>query len=1100
MRRLGTIAVFSLLTVVVWGCSGGTSLMCPPVEDTQCQESEVVGDTADTTGGQDALTDTIPDFSGKDWGADVVMPDGWEVDMGDLCSEAPYGFNCPCDDNSECAEGYCVEGPVGFVCTTECLEECPDGWTCKGISGYGADPVFVCMPQSKKICYPCTVDTQCGAGKCVPMDDGSFCSVSCSQEEPCPGGFECVALPQIGANYSACVPASGSCYCMSENEGELRPCTKSNEYGQCQGFETCDPELGFVGCTAEEAEQELCDGKDNDCDGMYDEELAASQPCETTVENVGTCKGLSTCQGVNGWVCSAPAPTQEVCDYADNNCDGVVDDSFVDAQGRYTTYEYCGSCYVSCAQGFPNATARCDGSKEPPRCVVDVCAPGYYKLNEFQCVPNFAALCEPCTTDDNCLMEGAKCIELVDGHYCSKHCEASDECPQGYHCEPYEDEEGALDNQCMPDTYSCTCTGEASGLSKSCSAMWPPAPEPGESFITCYGTQLCSDDGWSDCMLPDEECNSLDDDCNGVVDDGFQEEGRYFTDANCGQCGNSCLFLTYANATGYCDVSLVVPQCAMECTDTYFDVNNNPADGCECHYTSGSDLPGGGDENCDGVDGEVQNALFVAKNGSDSNSGSIYEPMLTIQAAINRANTTGPKSVYVATGVYTQSLLLAGSVSIYGGYSSDFLQRDPVLYETVIMGEAFSAQKPGAVNALDITGAVGATVVDGFTVYGKNNNAIGGSSYAVYIRNGTNTLDIRHNHIIGGAGGPGPAGTKGTDGTSGAAGGAGLTAYAKSGSTCTGSSVQNAGGAGAAKSCGSTNVGGGSGGSNYCPDYGVAPPTGATGVDGLGGAPGDGGSAGYDAIFYYSCGTCSVPSTSQPMHGGAGVNGGDGAKGSAGTACSGNAGSVAAGLWTPSVGGNGAAGTHGSGGGGGGAGGGAEVDSDLSCAVQIGGSGGGGGSGACGGTGGNGGGSGGGSFGVFLVWTGTAATVPSMANNLIEGGAGGTGGAGGPAGTGGAGGAGGNGGLGEAGDAWCALGGGAGGKGGNGGHGGGGGGGCGGVSYSIYASGQGTVSLISIKSNNSLVIGTGGAGGAGGPSMGNAGQAGGNFTAVTSNF
>jgi hypothetical protein len=39
----------------------------------------------------------------------------------------------------------------------------------------------------------------------------------------------------------------------------------------CQGFETCDPRLGWVGCTALEPSVEICDGIDNDCNGVADD-------------------------------------------------------------------------------------------------------------------------------------------------------------------------------------------------------------------------------------------------------------------------------------------------------------------------------------------------------------------------------------------------------------------------------------------------------------------------------------------------------------------------------------------------------------------------------------------------------------------------------------------------------------------------------------------------------------------------------------------------------------------------------------------------------------------------------------------------------------
>ncbi len=73
------------------------------------------------------------------------------------------------------------------------------------------------------------------------------------------------------------------------------------------------------------------------------------------------------------------------------------------------------------------------------------------------------------------------------------------------------------------------------------------------------------------------------------------------------------------------------------------------------------------DTNCDGVDGDLAKAVFVAPTGSDSNSGTLASPKKTINAAIIVA-TAASKDVYVGGGTYPESLGLVSGVSIYGGY------------------------------------------------------------------------------------------------------------------------------------------------------------------------------------------------------------------------------------------------------------------------------------------------------------------------------------------------------------------------------------------------------------------------------------------------
>ena len=308
------------------------------------------------------------------------------------------------------------------------------------------------------------------------------------------------------------------------------------------------------------------------------------------------------------------------------------------------------------------------------------------------------------------------------------------------------------------------------------------------------------------------------------------------------------------NATPTCDATSTFPQCTYECIGDYVDVNGDANDGCECLPQAGPDFPGDGlDSNCDGIDGEVDNGVFVAKNGSDQNPGTLESPVLTITEGLARATAFNKRDVYVATGVYSESIVLVDNKRVIGGYRSDFLSRDSLLFETAIIGVEPTQQLPATVTAIELGTSNGSvTVFDGFTIFGANAaNLPGGNSYGIYMLNCGSQITISNNRVFGGAGGFGQAGLPGQDGLDGGSGQSGVGAsdlnkFTSNGNRfCTNNDWVN-GGSGGQVTCGdNTTITGGAGGVAACPDFGTLPPNVMTGGQGTGNS-GAGGVGGWD--------------------------------------------------------------------------------------------------------------------------------------------------------------------------------------------------------------------------------------------------------------
>ena len=259
----------------------------------------------------------------------------------DLYADLPPGPGepgYPCDGNGDCLSGFCISTGEGKVCTDTCFEECPFGWTCALHQASLPDQIFICVPAAEVLCRPCNLNSECLAGgadvgaRCLSYwNYGNFCATPCSDTLPCVEPYKCLEATDVTGNeIQGCMldelPGCDHCPQLFADEGAWTECYEENDWGKCFGERHCTAE-GLTDCDASEPSEEVCNGKDDDCDG--DEDEGTSGELCVNENDFGSCEGETLCLG-GVPMCDAAEPEEEECDGDDNDCDGEVDEGFDD--------------------------------------------------------------------------------------------------------------------------------------------------------------------------------------------------------------------------------------------------------------------------------------------------------------------------------------------------------------------------------------------------------------------------------------------------------------------------------------------------------------------------------------------------------------------------------------------------------------------------------------------------------------------------------------------------------------------------------------------------------------------------------------------------
>ncbi|CAD7703591.1 unnamed protein product [Ostreobium quekettii] len=195
------------------------------------------------------------------------------------------------------------------------------------------------------------------------------------------------------------------------------------------------------------------------------------------------------------------------------------------------------------------------------------------------------------------------------------------------------------------------------------------------------------------------------------------------------------------------------------------DVPDEP----ECDMNA-IDLPDryGFDTNCDGIDGDIAQSVFVASYGDDSFDGSRFEPKRTIQAALDQASMDPTKTwVLVQEGLYDGPLTLVDGVSIAGGYELGWA-RDGDGFSTLTGGNSVLKGTP----TIRGTGIITPTYLMNLEVRPEEQIPPGESVYTVALLDSPAVI-LERMFILGGTAGNGLDGAPGEPGDNGPRGGKG---------------------------------------------------------------------------------------------------------------------------------------------------------------------------------------------------------------------------------------------------------------------------------------------------------------------------------------
>ncbi len=475
-----------------------------PLNDNPGQENfdlDSLGDACDP----DDDNDMTPDEGDCGPLDPAIKPGGDET-----CDQQDNDCDGEVDENGVCGTGPCAGKKDGTACSDgdSCtvLDECQDG-VC---GGSPKDCSFLDGSCSMGVCEMGACQQVLLEGNCDDQD-------SCTKADSCLNGV-CLGTPLD------CSQFDGSC---SYGVCQAGACVAKNLFGACNDGDPCT--------LTDLCKDGVCTGTPKDCswmDGACTQGVCANGACSQKLLDGLPCTVQGGCAGTCQTGQCVVNQAGELCNGVDDNCDGVIDEGFPLKGGACDTEDsdLCafgvwtckpdGSGLACPSEIFANLVETCNAQDDDCDGIVDdgTLCPAGQMCSNGSCVPE----CQPVNggwTDWSC---GACSVQCGDGtKLCTRSCGNPTPSCGG--------------NTCVGETISSQSCSGSCGFGMMCSAGVcvddPCKPDPCNNHGWCVpatGACICdpgyTGSGCSSCLSPwywsppDGLCrpaNSIDGTANG---------------------------------------------------------------------------------------------------------------------------------------------------------------------------------------------------------------------------------------------------------------------------------------------------------------------------------------------------------------------------------------------------------------------------------------------------------------------------------------------------------------------------------------------------------------------------------------------------------